>query len=128
MPKSNYRKYKFYRVVAYAALAVVVIIAAGLLFGWIIMLLWNATIAEIFGVSTISFWQAIGLFFLAKLFFGVGSTPGRHKSKDGKFRWAKLKDKSVRYQGFRKYWDEEGKDAYERFQTSQNNGPSHESS
>ena len=88
----------------------------------------EAELAEIFGVSTISFWQAIGLFFLAKLFFGVGSTPGRHKSKDGKFRRAKLKDKSVRYQGFRKYWDEEGKDAYERFQTSQNNGPSHESS
>ncbi|MFT4798848.1 MAG: hypothetical protein ACJAYE_002589 [Candidatus Azotimanducaceae bacterium] len=127
MPKSDYKRYKFYKFVAYAALASVVIIAAGLLFGWIIMLLWNATIAELFGVSMISFWQALGLFILAKLFFGVGSTPGRHKSKDGEFRWAKFKDKSVRYQGFRKYWDEEGRDAYKRFQATGNDDANQES-
>lgn len=127
MSNSDYKRYKFYKFIAYAALALVVIIGAGLLFGWIIMLLWNATIAEIFGVSAISFWQAIGLFFLAKLFFGVGSTPGRHKSKDGKFRWAKFKDKSVKYQGFRKYWDEEGRDAYKRFQSNKKDDPSHDS-
>ncbi|MFT5014443.1 MAG: hypothetical protein ACI9HY_002397 [Planctomycetaceae bacterium] len=117
MSKSDYKRYKLYKFVSYAALASVAIVAAGLLFGWLIMFLWNTTIADIFGIASISFWQGIGLYFLAKLFFGFGSDSGsgRFNSKDGKFRWAKFKDTSVRHQSFRKYWDEEGRDAYERF-------------
>jgi len=93
------------------------------------MFLWNATIADIFGIAAISFWQGIGLYFLAKLFFGFGfgSGSGRFKSKDGKFRWAKFKDKSVGHQSFRKYWDEEGRNAYERFRKDESEDPNHES-
>lgn len=126
MSESDYKRYKFYKFVSYAVLASVAIVAAGLLFGWLIMFLWNETIADIFGIAAISFWQGIGLYFLAKLFFGFGSGSGRFKSKDGKFRWAKFKEKSVRYQSFRKYWDEEGRDAYERYRKDGTEGPGHE--
>ena len=39
--------------------------------GWLIMLVWNATLPAIFaGVSAITFWQAFGLDLLAWLLFG----------------------------------------------------------
>lgn len=36
----------------------------------IIMLLWNLLIPAIFGMPAINLWQALGLFILARLFFG----------------------------------------------------------
>lgn len=42
----------------------------------VVMLLWNFLIPSIFGLTTISFWQALGLFVLARILFG-GFKPGR---------------------------------------------------
>lgn len=39
-------------------------------FSAIIMLLWNWLMPPLFGLVTISFWQAIGLFILARILFG----------------------------------------------------------
>lgn len=48
------------------------------LYGWIVMMLWNWLIPDLFGLSTISFWQAAGLLLLCKILFGsfVGSHHG----------------------------------------------------
>lgn len=35
-----------------------------------VMLLWNALIPAIFGLAAINFWQALGLFVLARMLFG----------------------------------------------------------
>lgn len=56
-------------------------IGAAILFGWLVMLLWNALMPDIFNLGTITFWQALGLLVLAKIFFGFGGG-GR-----GKRRW-----------------------------------------
>jgi len=40
------------------------------LFGWIVQLLWNATISEIFSVQAITYWQAFMLIILCKILFG----------------------------------------------------------
>lgn len=40
------------------------------LFGWVTMLLWNWLVPVIFGLGTITFWQALGLIVLVKLVFG----------------------------------------------------------
>jgi Ca2+/H+ antiporter, TMEM165/GDT1 family len=46
-------------------------ITAGiLLFGWLVMLLWNYTLPYVFGVAAITFWQALGILVLAKILFG----------------------------------------------------------
>ena len=37
---------------------------------WIAMSLWNALMPEIFGLRTITFWQALGLLLLSRLFLG----------------------------------------------------------
>lgn len=38
-------------------------------FGYVVMALWNFTMPGIFGVSTITFWQAIALLLLSKILF-----------------------------------------------------------
>ena len=38
--------------------------------GWVTMLLWNWLVPVIFGLETITFWQALGLIVLVKLVFG----------------------------------------------------------
>ena len=39
----------------------------------IFQFLWNITMPEVFGLKTISYWQAFRLLLLAGLIFGVGS-------------------------------------------------------
>ena len=40
------------------------------LVGWIVQLLWNATIIEIFNVKEITYWQAFMIIILCKILFG----------------------------------------------------------
>jgi hypothetical protein len=61
-------------------------------FGAIVMLLWNALIPEIFHLSVITFWQALGLLVLSKILFsgfrGGGGFGHRGRWKDGlRQRW-----------------------------------------
>ena len=45
------------------------IVAIGL-FGLIVMSLWNWLMPAVFSLHTITYWQALGLLILAKIFFG----------------------------------------------------------
>jgi positive regulator of sigma E activity len=51
-------------------LFVVFAAAAAFLFGYVAMSLWNWLMPAIFGLKTISYWQAIGLLVLSWIFFG----------------------------------------------------------
>ena len=44
--------------------------AAVLLFGWVVMALWNAILPEVLGVKAITFLQALGILLLSKILFG----------------------------------------------------------
>lgn len=58
--------------------------AALFLFGSAIMLLWNWLMPEIFGLTTINFWQALGLFILSRILFsGMGGKGGKHSHHGG---------------------------------------------
>lgn len=53
------------------------------LFGLVVMKLWNWLMPAIFGLTAITFWQAIGLFVLARLLFsGFNGGKGRHNKHD----------------------------------------------
>lgn len=52
-------------------------IAFVFLVSYLVMVLWNYTLPSIFGLTTITLWQAMGLFFLCKLLFGFGNGPKR---------------------------------------------------
>ncbi len=69
------------------------VIIPGLLFlgTWVTMLLWNMLMPVIFGLTVITFWQALGLFVLARILFG-GPPGGGH----GRFpRKPRFKDREA---------------------------------
>ncbi len=52
------------------------------LFGWLVMALWNWLLPALFGLPSISFWQAAGLLLLCKILFG-GLSGGHHAHGHG---------------------------------------------
>ncbi len=59
------KRFKARKIAGIIALAIIGVIA----FGSIVMLLWNALMPVIFHLPAITFWQALGLFLLAKILF-----------------------------------------------------------
>lgn len=117
------------------------ILLFGFLLGWAVQWLWNNTLAVIFDWPTISYWEAVGLFVLAKLFFGFGHSGGhgKHRRKkrgdegDRKVQdWWKRRmgdDDSVAPttdESFKAYWQEEGKAAFEKYMASRKSGRSND--
>ncbi|MCD4796599.1 MAG: hypothetical protein K8R49_05460 [Candidatus Cloacimonetes bacterium] len=48
------------------------------LLGWVVQLLWNATVSEIFDVKTITYWQALMIIILCKILFGSHYNVQKH--------------------------------------------------
>jgi len=73
-------------------IAVIGVLAVGV-FGFVVMSLWNWLAPALFGLQTISFWQALGLLILSKILFGgFRGGPGhggdwRRRMQD---RWHKM--------------------------------------
>jgi uncharacterized membrane protein len=96
-----------------------------LLFGLFVQLLWNVTVASMFSLTPISFWQAIGIFILAKLLFGFGagttnsvrrrSRSKRKHSKDDPESDEEDVSDLANDKEFSSFWDEEGREAYKAF-------------
>lgn len=64
-----------------------IILGVGLLFlfGSVVMLLWNWLMPEIFGLKTLSYWQAWGVLALSCILFGrIGGGGGKGSSSDRK--------------------------------------------
>ncbi len=69
-------------------LFIVLFFAAILLFGAVVMGLWNAILPPVLGVTTITFWQALGILILSKILFGgFGRRGGWHRG--GRHNWRK---------------------------------------
>ncbi len=109
------------------SLAVVI----GLVLAFLVQFLWNQTIAAMFDLPSISYWQAFGLFLLAKLFFGMGASRHRVGGKYRKHHHRKQRRTGVEAEdgsdladgeNFKQYWREEGKEAYAAFLASRDEG------
>jgi Ca2+/H+ antiporter, TMEM165/GDT1 family len=57
------------------------------LFGWIVMLLWNAILVPAAGASALTFWQGLGLLVLSRILVGGF---GGGKGRRGKGNWANM--------------------------------------
>ncbi|MFI5156752.1 MAG: hypothetical protein ACHQEM_11225 [Chitinophagales bacterium] len=63
------------------------------LFSFIVMQLWNNVLANVVHVSTVNFWQALGILVLAKILFGGfrGGHWGRHRwNKQMQQKWMNM--------------------------------------
>lgn len=75
------------------------IIALIFLFGWIVMLLWNWLMPEIFGLKALTYWQAWGLLILSSILFkdmpSGGSDSGGKTDRKRKRELRKLVDEET---------------------------------
>ncbi|MEA3265602.1 MAG: hypothetical protein U9P42_01485 [Candidatus Fermentibacteria bacterium] len=65
---------KVFKVMGFIILGVIGVTALAVLFGLIVMWLWNALMPTIFNLPVIGYWQAVGLVVLAHIFFGSHSS------------------------------------------------------
>jgi len=66
------RKFPWYGIVGMVVGGLALAVLFAFLFGWVVMLLWNRIMPDIFGLKTISYWQAWGLVILAHILVKPG--------------------------------------------------------
>ncbi|KYG82525.1 hypothetical protein AWN68_14830 [Roseivirga echinicomitans] len=109
--------------------------AALFLFGSVIMLLWNWLMPDLFGLTTITFWQALGLFILSRILFsGMGGKGKRsHRKKcrthSGREEWMNMNPEE-RKEWFKKrkfaQWMEHKNDCFSDSDVKEKDGPDRE--
>jgi Ca2+/H+ antiporter, TMEM165/GDT1 family len=98
-------------------------VAAVVLFSGAVMLLWNNILAGVLKISTITFWQALGILVLSKILFGGfrgGWRGNRHRWGHGmREKWAamtpeeRVKFKEQWQKRCGPWWKEEGVESRE---------------
>ena len=93
--------------------------ALALLLGFGVMWLWNWLMPEIFGLTTIGYWQAIGLFALAKIIFGSFGGGSSRKKKEKEKSFSNKNEKECKdfskWKRYDQFWKEEGENAFNTF-------------
>jgi hypothetical protein len=120
------------RIVGWTLGGIILAVLFGFLFGWVVQLLWNWLMPELFHLKPITYWQGFGIVLLAKILFGChighhAKHPHRHwkgrqmdwKNWGGGDDW---KDDTWKPRGsygnwkyYDQYWREEGKAAFESY-------------
>jgi len=96
-------------------------IALAILLGYGIMWLWNWLMPELFGLTTIGYWQAIGLFALSKILIGsIGcgsssSSSNKKKSKSSADKEDMNCNDFSKWKQYDKFWKEEGESAFNSY-------------
>lgn len=124
---SNYWKHKLrtkspLEIAGWIVLGILAITGIAILFGFVVMWLWNWLMPEIFGLTTITYWQAVGLFILAKFIFGGFGGNSDNNSCEPKYKKEKnSKNDFSKWKLYDSYWKEEGETAYEEYIKKRNN-------
>jgi hypothetical protein len=58
---------------------------------YVVMQLWNCLLPDVLHVTTITFWQAMGIFILCKILFGFGKGGGWRGGRGGGAPWMRHK-------------------------------------
>lgn len=108
--KKMYRSKMRFIIIPIAGVAIIFLVS------YLVMLLWNHTLPDVLGTQTITYWQAMTLFFLCKILFGFGGGGPRRGGPHWKRRALRKKfedlseadrEKIQRYMHHRRcHWDE----------------------
>lgn len=129
---SNYFKHKMRGknpavIAAMIIFGVIAFTGLAILFGFIIMWLWNWLMPLIFGLPTLTYWQAVGLFILSKILlggFGGGGSSKKSRSNDCDDNGKKKKKEFSKWEHYDKFWEEKGDQAYQDYVNNMNNDKS----
>lgn len=118
----DHRRIKKYFTIAFKIFfGILAAIAFALLFGYVIMWLWNWLMPELFGLVEIGYWQAVGILVLAKLLFGGLGGHSSGKGNRKRHRRCKNRENSsfkndiAKWKSYDKFWEEEGESAYKAY-------------
>jgi len=102
----------------------IAITGLAILFGFVVMSLWNWLMPEIFGLPELNYWQSVGLFILLKILLG-GCGGGSKKSSEHSNHKCKTNSKSdfSKWKDYDKFWKEEGDELYNQYLEKQDNKP-----
>jgi hypothetical protein len=100
----NMKKYRGLKMVGIGLIA----ITAFIVMGFVLMSLWNWLMPMLFGLKTIGYWQAVGLFILSKILFGGfrGGGGRRHWRSRMEERWENMtpEEREKAREGMRGRW------------------------
>ncbi len=111
------------RVVLMALGGVVLAGVLGLVLGVLVQWLWNALLVKLLALPAITYWQAVGLFILAKLLFGgighAGPRHGFHRPWHRNWGWHGGGREEWGCGGggelFERFWEDEGRKAFDAY-------------
>lgn len=106
---------KWTQILLMALLAIVGVTVFGFIFGYIIMWLWNRLMPEIFGLTTITYWQGIGLFILARILLGSFGSDNSNKASTNKSKKQTTPPADPDWNRYNAWWEKEGKHAFEKY-------------
>lgn len=119
---SNYFKHKMRgkslgEIIGMILFGAIFIIGLAILFGFLIMWLWNWLMPMIFGLPTLNYWQAVGVFILSKILLGgCGGFGGKDKKASKKSKCNhNNKGEFSKWKHYDNFWKEEGNEAYEAY-------------
>ena len=136
MKEKEFRRHpKVIRIIGVAFLGITFAVLFALVFGFLVKILWNALMPELFGLTRITYWQAFGLLILTKLLFGSFGHHHSYRNHDRLHK--KVEDRWHRFLGvakdeedddlwkpkgshqnwkyYKQYWKDEGKAAFEAY-------------
>ena len=128
--KDNYpsdnRIKKVLRIIGMVFIGVIFAVLFALVFGLVVKWLWNYLMPNLFGLAQITYLQAFAMVILTKLLFGAfGHHPPKHPEHPHPpfMKWHDRFgfhdhgpwDNRDRRKFFRRYWEEEGKDAFDAY-------------
>lgn len=110
------------KIVVYTILGAGGMVLLGLLFGYLIQWLWNSLMPALFGLTEITFWQAVGLFVLAKFLFGFGGSSGGEDKSHKKHKRERdcMKEDWPNWRHYDEWWEKEGKTAFQAYAGKKN--------
>ncbi len=117
---------RIFRIIGMVIAGIVFAVLFALVFGLAVQYLWNYLMPELFGVKSISYWQAFAFVILIKILFGAWGTYRGHHHFRGHKMWHGWRRhglnedwySGISYDNFRYYkdfWKEEGKSAFEEY-------------
>ncbi|MCP4130108.1 MAG: hypothetical protein GY754_03725 [bacterium] len=117
---------KFLRIIGMVMAGVAFAVCFALIFGLVLQYLWNWLMPGLFGLATITYWQAFGILILAKILFGSFGSGPKHHGRSGKHHkhhmphppWSCRKSPELpekRREYYDRFWREEGEAAFEAY-------------
>ncbi|NMH86269.1 hypothetical protein [Flavivirga algicola] len=116
----NYFTHKFrgkspIEIAAMIIFGAIAITGLAILFGFVIMWLWNWLMPEIFGLTTLTYWQAVGLFIFLKLLLGGCGSGGKSSKKSNHKHKNSSKSDFSKWKHYDEFWKEEGDELYKQY-------------